>query len=217
MHYTMHLNTNGDMEKFFKRSKVTIEEGEFPPPLDDDAVDAEVAETDTYVKQVIQRTDDIKSAEFGKAVLSNIAKQREDELKEEASIDAIASRDEEAKPVVTAEEQKEAVEKIQLVVDTFGAQEVIIEEHEKPDMPGAAVAEKVKENREAKQAEGKMPEEFFAWYTKARRILAEAKLIPELDEVWIEHDVTSTGELAKDKKKQVKVRDDINKILRRIA
>jgi hypothetical protein len=219
MHYTMHLNTNGDMEKFFKRSKVTIEEGEFPPPLDDDAVDAEVQEMSTG--QVFKEAA-TKTAANDKAVLDNIKKKREDDVKEEASIDAIASRDkdttntfgvEEAKPVVSEEEQKEATEKVQLVVDTFGAQEVIIEDHEKLDMPGAAMAEKVKENREAKQAESKMPEEFFAWYTKARRMISAAKLIPELDKVWIEHDVESPGELAKDKKKQGNVRDDINKIL----
>jgi hypothetical protein len=261
-HYTLHLNSNGDMEKFFKKSKVTIEEDEFPPPLDNDVVDAEFGEgdrqdmttgrafkemaekdltpeqkqkcdemLDKHVTGVIENTCEVKSAQFGKAVLDNIKKKREDDVKEEASIDAIASRDEEpetgvyVKPqpvgpheglarVATEQKQKaEVIEKVQLVVDTFGAQEVIIEEHEKLDMPGAAMAEKVKENREAKKAESKMPDEFFAWYTKARRMLSEAKLIVQLDKVWIERDVKSTSELAKDKEKQARVRDDINKIL----
>ncbi len=173
MHYPLHLNTDGNMDGYLKKSVISMVDGDIPA-VDDEVADGEVLEqdfkeADAHVTDVIEKTEAIK-------------------------------------------QKQQTKETIQKVADTFGAQEIIIQDHEKPELPGAAVAEQVKENRAAKTTNNKWPENFFEFVALARRKLQEAKLLDEYNKILANLGVKSPSELKTDDKQDV-ARIDIEELL----
>ncbi len=194
-HYPLHLNTNGDIQKYFKESKVSIIEGDMPP-VDDDVADAEDMTTGRAF------------AEMADAELTP-----EEIAKADAHVDEVIENTDEIK----AETQKqETIDKINLVKDTFGAQDtdvVITDNKGKPlDMPGAAVAAQVRENRTSNVV---LPCNFFEFMGFARGKLQQAGKLGEYTEVLTKYGATSPTQL-KEEKTQDLVRIDIEELLEKI-
>lgn len=172
MHYPLHLNTDGNMDGYLKKSVISMIEDDIP------AVDDEIADAEA----------DAKDMTTGKAVQIASGGPATDAEVDEYVTDVI----EKTEDIKQKQATKDTIEK---VADTFGSQDITITDNEKPDMPGAAVAEQVKENREAKTSESKLPENFFEFVAFARRKLQEAKLLDKYTKVLTNIGVKSPSEL----------------------
>jgi hypothetical protein len=228
-HYPLHLNTNGDIQKYFEESRVSRVEGDIPA-VDDEIADADMAEderdmtTGQALKEIAERDLSPEQKKKCDEMLDGAVKEVKGEMTfeeadahvktviEDAVLGPKVEHDKAVLEHLKDVEKQKVVDTVNLVKDTFGAKDEDVVIEDKPlDMPGAAVAEQVRANRIAKL----LPKNFYEFMGFARGKLQAAGKLDDYKKVLSGLGVTSPTQLKEEDKIDL-ARIDIEELLEEV-